>query len=99
MLLVWLALLLARSCMRAAYFLQSKIHNARSTCCVGGMTGISFKLSKQLLHCAHNRGGIFKLLMSPGIDSKESIPPADVAWRARYDNPIPTRFHSPQRLF
>jgi hypothetical protein len=25
------------------------------------------------------------------IDSKESIPPAYVVWRARYDNPIPTR--------
>jgi hypothetical protein len=29
-----------------------------------------------------NRDGIFKLLRSPGIDSKESIPPAYVAWRA-----------------
>ncbi len=28
------------------------------------------------------RGGIFKLLRSPGIDSKESIPPAYVARRA-----------------
>ncbi len=27
------------------------------------------------------RDGIFKLLRSPGIDSKESIPPAYVAWR------------------
>ncbi len=27
-----------------------------------------------------NGGGIFKLLRSPGIDSKESIPPAYVAW-------------------
>ncbi len=27
------------------------------------------------------RYGIFKLLRSPGIDSKESIPPAYVAWR------------------
>jgi hypothetical protein len=29
-----------------------------------------------------NRDGIFKLLRSPGIDSKELIPPAYVAWRA-----------------
>ncbi len=29
-----------------------------------------------------SRGGIFKLLWSPEIDSKESIPPAYVAWRA-----------------
>jgi hypothetical protein len=31
------------------------------------------------LHC---RDGIFKLRRSPGMDSKESIPPANVAWRA-----------------
>ncbi len=31
--------------------------------------------------------GIFKLLRSLGIDSKESIPPS-----GRYDNSIPTRF-------
>jgi hypothetical protein len=30
----------------------------------------------------HSRDGIFKLLRSPGINSKESIPPAYVAWRA-----------------
>jgi len=29
-----------------------------------------------------SRDGIIKLLKSPGIDSKESIPPANVAWRA-----------------
>jgi hypothetical protein len=28
------------------------------------------------------RGGIFKLLRSPGNDSNESIPPAYVAWRS-----------------
>jgi hypothetical protein len=28
------------------------------------------------------RDGIFELLRSPGIDSKESTPPANVAWRA-----------------
>ncbi len=38
------------------------------------------------------REGIFKLLRNPWIDSKESVPPDDVAWRGRYDNPIPTRF-------
>jgi hypothetical protein len=31
--------------------------------------------------CTHNWDGIFKLLRSPGIISKKSIPPADVAWR------------------
>ncbi len=35
---------------------------------------------------------IFKLLWSWGIDSQKSIPPAYIAWRGRYDNPIPTRF-------
>jgi hypothetical protein len=29
-----------------------------------------------------NRDGIFKLLRSPGIDSKDLIPPAYVVWRA-----------------
>jgi hypothetical protein len=29
-----------------------------------------------------SRDGIIKLLKSPGIDSKESIPPAYVAWQA-----------------
>ncbi len=38
---------------------------------------------------------IFELLMSPGIDSKESIPQAYVSWRAGYDNPIPARFLAP----
>ncbi len=36
------------------------------------------KFFGSLLH----RARIFKLLMSPRIDSKESIPPAYVAWRA-----------------
>ncbi len=33
-----------------------------------------------------NRDGIFKLLWSSGIDSKESIPPAYVPWRAGTKN-------------
>jgi hypothetical protein len=43
-------------------------------------------------YCAHKkekrkswtltRDGIFKLLRSPGIDPKETIPPAYAAWRA-----------------
>jgi hypothetical protein len=32
---------------------------------------------------SQNRGGTFKLLWSQEIDSKESIPPAYVAWRVR----------------
>jgi hypothetical protein len=56
------------------------------------------------------RDGIFKLSRSPGIDSKESIPPAYVAWESipgrfkslkisslvgRYDNPIHICFPAP----
>ena len=40
--------------------------------------------SSNTLAFLHNRSRIFKLLRSPGIDSKEPIPP-------RNDNPIPTR--------
>jgi hypothetical protein len=38
--------------------------------------------------------GISKLLGSPGIDSKESIPPGYIGWRAGT-----TRFLAPHRLF
>jgi hypothetical protein len=38
---------------------------------------------------------IFKLLRSPGIDSKESIPPAYVVWRAGTTTPFPARFLAP----
>ncbi len=37
---------------------------------------------------------IFKRLWSPGIDSKELIPPAYVV-AGQYDNPIPPRFLAP----
>jgi hypothetical protein len=40
----------------------------------------SFDLLK--LETQLNRARIFKRLWSPGIDSKASIPPAYVAWRA-----------------
>jgi hypothetical protein len=35
-----------------------------------------------------SRAGICKRLRSPGIDSKESIPPAYVAWRAGTSNEV-----------
>jgi hypothetical protein len=38
------------------------------------------------------RARTFKFLWTPGIDSKELIPPAYVAYTGRYDNLIPTRF-------
>ncbi len=42
-----------------------------------------------------NRARIYTRLRSPGIDSKESIPPAYVAWRARQIGLSfrPTRLH------
>ncbi len=41
------------------------------------------------------RARMLKLFRSPEIVSKASIPPAYVAWRAEYDNPIPIRFLAP----
>jgi len=38
---------------------------------------------------------IFKLLRSPGIDSKESVPASLCSLAGRYDSPIPTRFLDP----
>ncbi len=49
------------------------------------------------LHRAHTWARSFKLLRSPRIDYKKPIPLGCVAWRA--DNPIPTRFLAPHRLF
>jgi hypothetical protein len=37
------------------------------------------------------RARILKLLRSPGIDSKKSIPPAYAAFLAGLSGPIPTR--------
>ncbi len=42
-----------------------------------------------------DRDGIFKPLKWPRNRSKESIPTVYVAWRAVYDNPIPTWFLAP----
>jgi hypothetical protein len=41
------------------------------------------------------RDAIFKLLRSPGIDCKESIPQAYEASGLVYDNPVSTRFLAP----
>jgi hypothetical protein len=43
---------------------------------------LRFLLLSSMCAWQMHRGGIFKLLRRPGIDSKESIPPAYVAWRA-----------------
>jgi hypothetical protein len=43
----------------------------------------------------YTRDGILKLLGIPGIDSKESISPAYIAWRDGMITPIPTRFLAP----
>jgi hypothetical protein len=39
-------------------------------------------------NCTLTRARTFKYLWGPGIDSKELIPLAYVAWRDRYENPI-----------
>ncbi len=46
-----------------------------------------------------SRARIFKRLRSPGIDSKEWIPPAYVAWRAGTINLFLLGAYSPHRLF
>jgi hypothetical protein len=58
--------------------------HAEHGACLGGAT-------------RYTRAGIFKLLWSPGIDSREWIPPAYVLCSlvGRYDNPIPTWFLAP----
>jgi hypothetical protein len=53
-----------------------------------------------LLLLLSSRDGIFKLLRSIGMDSKESFPPDYICSLAsRYDYPIPTRFLDPIDLF
>ncbi len=52
------------------------------------------------VHASHIRVQILKLLRSPGIDSKEPVPPGCVCSLAgRYDNPIPTLFLAPIDCF
>jgi hypothetical protein len=46
------------------------------------LTGVPVRYRSALCMGQYFSGGIFKLLWSPEIDSKESIPPAYVAWRA-----------------
>ncbi len=41
------------------------------------------------------RADIFKLLVSPGIDSKKSIAPAYLAWEAGTKTLFPTQFLAP----
>ncbi len=59
------------------------------------MTSIQRDIFLERIFCRiSDRTGIFKRLWSPGIDSKEWIPAAYVAWRA-YSSSVP----SPHRLF
>ncbi len=46
-------------------------------------------------NCRHTGVRIQKRSWSPGIDSKEWIPPAYVAWRAGTTTVFPTRFPAP----
>jgi hypothetical protein len=67
---------------------------------------MSFKISTKLsstplrrgvvlLYTFSDRYSIFKLLRSQEIDSKESISPAYVAWRAGTNKFVPNRFLDP----
>ncbi len=63
----------------------------RKACCQG-KTQFSLShpcITNQCLHsCAYTRARICKRLRSPGIYSKESIPPAYIAWRAGASNSV-----------
>jgi hypothetical protein len=79
----------------ATHFLPHTI-TVRLVICITTYTRI--RLKERLIFEDGNthRARILKLLSCPRIDSKESIPLAYVvAWRSRYDNPIPTRFLAP----
>ncbi len=56
-----------------------------SQCCLSG--------SRIRIHLGKFRDGIFKLLRSPGIDSKELIPPAYVARLAGTTTPFVEKKH------
>ncbi len=56
-------------------------------------------LGQWITHQNVTRDRIFKRLRSPGIDSKELIPPAYVAWRAGTITLFLLGFPSPHRLF
>jgi hypothetical protein len=91
MLLAWLTLHLARSRMPAACFLQSKIH-ARSQYVLGWYDWNPFQIKQTIAALCTQQRCIFKLFRGPGFDSKESIPPACVAWgpvRQPYSNSVP----------
>jgi hypothetical protein len=51
-------------------------------CTVKGPPSSGVHVSSLFLSTVSIRARIFELLWSPGIDSKASIPPAYVAWRA-----------------
>jgi hypothetical protein len=56
-------------------------------------------LSSFFFVSVEHRAGIFKLLRSLSIDSKESTPPAYVAWRAGIRQSCSYSVPSPDRLF
>ncbi len=59
----------------------------------------TFGFLASILYLFESRGGIFKLLRSPVIDSKESIPPVYVGWRAGTTFLFLLGSYSPHRLF
>jgi hypothetical protein len=66
------------------HYMQVKSHN---------IARFRVEISLKLLILARAR--IFKRLWSPGIDSKELIPPGLCILAGRYDSPIPTRCLAP----
>ncbi len=65
--------------------------------------GLGF-VGNYTVHSVHtappvSRARIFKRLWSPGIDSKEWIPPGLCILAGRYDSPIPTRCLAPIDFF
>jgi hypothetical protein len=59
----------------------------------------TFGFLASILYLFESRDSIIKLLRSPVIDSKESIPPVYVGWRAGTTILFLFGSYSPQRLF
>jgi hypothetical protein len=78
---------------RSLFFSQIRKIKAERTRLIPQIGKIEAK-KNELDRSKTNRGGILKLLWSPGIDSKELILPAD-ALGGLDNNPIPARFLAP----
>jgi hypothetical protein len=81
--------------MTQSIYRRNNEHNIGSACLVGlclvhmrcraqqqDLVVLLFEAFPRYHRIIPSRARIFKLLRAPGIDSKESIPPIYVAWRA-----------------